>query len=31
MCMDRWMLNNPARARLGNFPDTLLFSNDPNL
>jgi len=31
MCMDCWMLNHPARACLGNFPDTLPFSNDLNL
>jgi len=31
MCMDCWMLNNPARAHLGNFPHTLPFSNDVNL
>jgi len=31
MCMDHWMLNNPARACLGNFPGTLPFSYDLNL
>jgi hypothetical protein len=31
MCMDHWMINNPARAHLGKFPDTLPLSSDSNL
>ncbi len=31
LCMDRWMMNNPAGACLGNYPSRELFSSDSNL
>jgi hypothetical protein len=31
ICIDCWMLNNPAAARLGNYPGDMPFSNDNNL
>jgi hypothetical protein len=31
LCMDRWMIDNPAAARLGNYPGSTPFSNDSNL
>jgi hypothetical protein len=29
--MDHWMINNPATARLGNYPGSAPFSDDSNL
>jgi hypothetical protein len=31
ICMDHWMINNPASARLGNYPGSAPFSDDSNL
>jgi hypothetical protein len=31
LCMDRWMIDNPAGARLGNYPSSMPFSSDSNL
>jgi hypothetical protein len=31
LCMDRWMMNNPSGACLGNYPSSELFSSDRNL
>jgi len=31
LCMDRWMMNNPTSARLGNYPGSSPFSGDTNL
>jgi hypothetical protein len=31
LCMDRWMMNNPTSARLGNYPGSSAFNSDENL
>jgi len=31
LCLDRWMMDNPTAARLGNYPGSTPFSNDSNL
>jgi len=31
LCMDRWMMNNPTSAQLGNYPGSSPFSGDTNL
>jgi hypothetical protein len=31
LCMDCWMTNNPSGARLSNYPNSTMFSNDSHL
>ena len=31
LCLDRWMIDSPSAARLGNYPGATAFSSDSNL